>query len=65
MIALAKSLNLSVTGEGIETQAQLDHLHALGCDEGQGYYFSKPVWSDTATGLLASAERGHRLQSAA
>jgi diguanylate cyclase (GGDEF)-like protein/PAS domain S-box-containing protein len=55
VIALAKSLNLSVTGEGIETEAQLAQLRAQGCDEGQGYYFSKPLPPEAAAALLAAA----------
>jgi EAL domain-containing protein (putative c-di-GMP-specific phosphodiesterase class I) len=43
IIALAKSLRLSITAEGIETEAQLDYLRQRGCDEGQGFYFSRPV----------------------
>jgi diguanylate cyclase (GGDEF)-like protein len=43
VVALAKTLNLSVTGEGIETPVQQAHLVALGCDRGQGYLFAKPL----------------------
>ena len=42
-MALAKSLNLETTGEGIETSDQLEALRALGSDRGQGYLFSRPM----------------------
>ncbi|MGY6277164.1 EAL domain-containing protein [Methylomonas sp. MgM2] len=41
--ALSHSLNLSVIAEGVETEGQLKMLSAQGCDEMQGFYFSKPV----------------------
>jgi EAL domain-containing protein (putative c-di-GMP-specific phosphodiesterase class I) len=43
-----------VTAEGIESAEQLEHLRALGCDHGQGYYFAKPMASDRVPGLLAT-----------
>jgi len=43
IVALARSLNLHVTAEGIETAAQLEFIRELGCDEVQGFYFSKPL----------------------
>ena len=52
VVALAKSLNLAVTGEGIETAEQLGHLRALGCDLGQGYLFAKPLAADDVGALL-------------
>jgi diguanylate cyclase (GGDEF)-like protein/PAS domain S-box-containing protein len=43
IISLAHALNLSVVAEGVETEQQRNLLRALGCDEIQGYFFSKPV----------------------
>ncbi|BBN59569.1 hypothetical protein HVMH_1163 [Hydrogenovibrio marinus] len=46
MISLAQSLGLKTIAEGVETQYQLSFLEEKGCDEIQGYYFSKPIPSD-------------------
>ena len=45
IIAMAKSLKLDVTAEGVEEAAQLDILRDLKCDKYQGYFFSPPVAS--------------------
>jgi diguanylate cyclase (GGDEF)-like protein len=52
IIALAKSLRLTITAEGIETKEQRDYLQARGCDEGQGFYFCRPGNADTIATLL-------------
>jgi EAL domain-containing protein (putative c-di-GMP-specific phosphodiesterase class I) len=43
ILSLAESLNLKVTAEGIETQELAHALQQLGCWQGQGYHFSKPM----------------------
>ena len=43
IIALAHNLKLRVVAEGVETARQLDYLRRHGCDEMQGFYFSRPV----------------------
>ena len=53
IVALARALGKSLVAEGIETEAQLTMLRELQCDEGQGYYFSKPLSTDAITPLLA------------
>lgn len=45
IINMAKSSNIEVIAEGVETQEQADFLKSLGCFNMQGYYFSKPVSS--------------------
>ena len=52
IITLAHNLGMDVIAEGIETAHQLAQLRALGCDYGQGYYFSRPLDSERATALL-------------
>jgi diguanylate cyclase (GGDEF)-like protein len=43
VIGLGTSLGMTTTAEGVETEAQLAHLRAEGCDEVQGYLISRPV----------------------
>jgi len=54
VISLAHALNLRTIAEGIETTRQLDQLRALGCELGQGYYFSRPLPAHKASVLSAS-----------
>ncbi|MFA7241374.1 MAG: EAL domain-containing protein [Sulfuricellaceae bacterium] len=52
VIALGHSFNLKVIAEGVETAAQLALLRENGCDEIQGYYFSRPLPPDDFLRLL-------------
>lgn len=54
--ALALSLGLRITAEGIETREQLEVLRRLGCHEGQGFLFSRPIPAE-ALARLAGEER--------
>jgi len=61
MISLAHELGFRVVAEGIETVAVLHQLTALGCDEGQGYLFGRPMTAaDFALWCLAK-DRGSAL----
>jgi EAL domain-containing protein (putative c-di-GMP-specific phosphodiesterase class I) len=57
VIALGKSLQLEVVGEGIETESQLDFLRAEGCHLGQGYLYSRPLPADELLPLLQNQRR--------
>lgn len=52
-ILLAKSLHIGVVAEGVEAAQQLALLREAGCDEIQGYYFSRPVPADELAQLVA------------
>jgi diguanylate cyclase (GGDEF)-like protein/PAS domain S-box-containing protein len=52
IIAMGKSLGLTVVAEGVETEAQQNFLSEHACDETQGYYFSKPIAADAMENLL-------------
>ncbi len=58
IVALAAGLGMDVTAEGIETMDQVDRLHELACEYGQGYYFNKPLTPEDARGILAGHVRG-------
>jgi diguanylate cyclase (GGDEF)-like protein/PAS domain S-box-containing protein len=52
VISMGKSLKHRIIAEGVETLGQLEFLQAHGCDEGQGYYFSRPVVAQRFAKLL-------------
>jgi diguanylate cyclase (GGDEF)-like protein/PAS domain S-box-containing protein len=55
IISMAKSMNLKVIAEGVENEAQMSFLRAHGCDEIQGYHFSKPLTVDEIPSKLRAA----------
>jgi diguanylate cyclase (GGDEF)-like protein len=54
MIRMGRSLNLRVVAEGVETPRELAFLQARGCEEAQGFYFSRPVIAQRFAKLLAT-----------
>jgi diguanylate cyclase (GGDEF)-like protein/PAS domain S-box-containing protein len=57
-IDLAHNLGLKVVAEGVEDQATTDLLNEYGCDEAQGYYFSRPLPADELVSWLDSSTFG-------
>jgi diguanylate cyclase (GGDEF)-like protein/PAS domain S-box-containing protein len=53
VINLAKALRIYVVAEGVETEEQASRLYALGCDEAQGYLFSRPLPAEDIAKLLS------------
>jgi EAL domain-containing protein (putative c-di-GMP-specific phosphodiesterase class I) len=52
IVSLAQNLGMNVIAEGVETKEQLAALRRLGCENGQGYLFSKPVSAKAAENLI-------------
>lgn len=57
VVDLARSLKMHVVAEGVETEAQLEQLRKLGCEEMQGYLFSRPRPAAEIEELLASERK--------
>lgn len=57
IVAIAHALNLTVIAEGVEHEAELAFLVQNGCDEVQGYYFSRPVPAADMLQLLEASKR--------
>lgn len=55
IVSLAKAFNASITAEGVETKEKAEFLKSLGCDEIQGYYYSKPLSAEALEGFLEKA----------
>lgn len=60
MIHLAKQLGLSVIAEGIEDAEACVRLHSLGCDQGQGFYFTAALGADACEKYLRDVQHGQR-----
>ncbi len=59
IVALASSLKMETTAEGIETENQFDELRNIGCVTGQGYYLSRPVSAEALVDYLHSERNVH------
>ncbi|PSJ67914.1 sporulation kinase [Brevibacillus brevis] len=57
VMAMARSLGVQVTAEGVETQEQLEFLWQLGCDSAQGFWFSEPMPAEDLARVLKREER--------
>ncbi len=52
IVRMAQAMGLRITAEGVETLDQLEFLRSLGCDEAQGYFFSRPKPAAEIEGFL-------------
>jgi EAL domain-containing protein (putative c-di-GMP-specific phosphodiesterase class I) len=64
ILAMSRSLGLKVVAEGVETLDQMRFLERRGCDEMQGYYFSKPLPAEQLTVYLREQEAASGLREA-
>jgi EAL domain-containing protein (putative c-di-GMP-specific phosphodiesterase class I) len=55
VVAMAQSLDMETTAEGVETEAEYDLIRALGCTKIQGYYFGRPMPAADAHALFGDS----------
>ena len=55
IIGMARTLGMRTTAEGIEEDWQAEDLRGIGCDQGQGYFYSRPVPSDGVAAVAGTA----------
>ena len=65
VVAMADSLGVSTTAEGVETEAELTMVRTLGCKKIQGYYFGRPMTAADAGGLFSARQVSRRAGRAA
>ena len=63
IVAMARQLGLATTAEGVETQAQLDYLRGIGCQEGQGYHLAYPLTAAELEAAVVQGPDGLRLRA--
>jgi EAL domain-containing protein (putative c-di-GMP-specific phosphodiesterase class I) len=57
LVELGHALGLTVVAEGVESESQFAELRVLDCDDGQGFWFARPVSEDQVHGLLGPEAR--------
>ncbi len=55
VVAMAESLEMSTTAEGVETERELSIICGLGCRKIQGYYYGRPMTAQEALGLFTKS----------
>jgi diguanylate cyclase (GGDEF)-like protein/PAS domain S-box-containing protein len=58
LVNLAHALGVVAVGEGVESEGQLAPLRGVGCDQGQGYLFARPMPADQAGAMFAREAQG-------
>ncbi|HAU22724.1 MAG TPA: diguanylate cyclase [Erythrobacter sp.] len=56
VVAMAQSLDMSTTAEGVETQEQAELVRSLGCDKIQGYHFGRPMSALDARSIFSPSD---------
>ena len=62
VVQMAKRLGICVVVEGVETRENEELIRTLGCDFGQGYYYSKPIDTDAFTARFWGADQGKQAE---
>ena len=63
MVNIAAARNMTTTAEGVETEAQREVLRKLGCNQMQGYLFSRPRPAAEIRQLLGVSDEGARVSA--
>ncbi len=58
VVAMADSLGMTTTAEGVENEAELSLLRLWGCDEAQGYHLARPMHPDAVLQLVSGCRAG-------